>query len=193
MRIFKTELKVHLARFGEKYLSILEFETLINSLAEKINERGLDLNPRLGENLCPNMLLYGRSGIDGLEDNLADTPLMKRPLYIKRHMMAYLDKWDAIRLVQLKENRKWMDIKDNLETGEYVLILDKPSNNSFVIGKVLWTYVDEDGLVRKVKVSFSINGKISLAVRQVVDLSQLQLRDSSPASMMGLPGPDRSA
>ena len=37
VRIFKTELKVHLARLGEKYLSILEFETLINSLAEKIN------------------------------------------------------------------------------------------------------------------------------------------------------------
>ena len=88
VRIFKKELKVHLARFGERYLGVLEFETLVNCLAEKINKRGLSLSPELGENLCPNMLLYGRSGIDGLEEDLADVPLMKRPIYIKRHMMA---------------------------------------------------------------------------------------------------------
>ena len=30
VRIFKKELKVHLARFGERYLEVLEFETLVN-------------------------------------------------------------------------------------------------------------------------------------------------------------------
>ena len=192
VRIFKTELKVHQARYGERYLGVLEFETLINTLATKINERGLSLRPELGENLCPNMLLFGRSGIDGLEEHMADIPLMKRPIYIKMHMMAYLAKWDAIRLVQLRENRKWQETKENLEVGEYVLILDKPLNNSFVIGKVLQTYGDEDGLVRKVKVSFSINSRISSAIRHVVDLSRLELKDSVPAPMLSPPGPTRN-
>ena len=138
------------------------------------------------------MLLYGRSGVDGLEVDLADVPLMKRPIYIKRHMMAYLAKWDAIRLVQLKDHRKWQDIKENLEAGEYVLILDKPLNNSFVIRKVLQTYEDEDRLVRKVKVSFSVNGKISSVIRHVVDLSRLELKDSVPASLLSPPGPVRN-
>ena len=89
----------------------------------------------------------------------------------------------------MKENRKWQETKKNLEVGEYVLILDKPLNNSFVIGKVLHTYVDEDGLVRKVKVSFSVNGKISSAVRHVVDLSRLQLKNIVPAPLLTPPGP----
>ena len=189
VRIFKKELNVHHARYGERFLGVLEFETLVNTLATKINERGLSLRPELGENLCPNMLLFGRSGVDGLEDEMADIPLLRRPTFIKNHMMAYLAKWDAIRMAQLRENKKWQVAKDNLEQGEYVLILDKPLNHSFVIGKVLEAYEDEDGLVRKVKLSFSINGRISSAIRHVIDLSRMKLKDSVPATTLSTPGP----
>ena len=92
----------------------------------------------------------------------------------------------------MKEGSTWQETKKNLEVGEYVLILDKPLNNSFVIGKVLQTYEDEDGLVRKVKVSFSVNGRISSAIRHVVDLFRFGLKDRVPASILSTPGPTRN-
>ena len=46
---------------------------------------------------------------------------------------------------------------------------------------------DRQDKVRKVKVSFSVNGRISSAIRHVVDLFRLGLKESVPASMLSPP------
>ena len=185
----KNQLKVNTVRYGTKYLSILEFETLLNNVAEKVNERGLDLKPGVGEYLCPNQMIYGRSGLDGIEDHVADIPLLKRPFLIQRHLNAYLDKWSAIRQVQLMTSHKWLEEEKNLEVGEYVLILDKPLMNSFTIGRVEECFPDEDDLIRKVRVSYSLKGTLKETLRHVVDLARLKVQDELVEGLEQVQGP----
>ena len=49
---------------------------------------------------------------------------------------------------------KWKQTKDNLQNGDIVLMLDSPNKiGSYQTAKVIQTYPDERGIVRKVKVS----------------------------------------
>ena len=77
----------------------------------------------------------------------------------------------------MMSSHKWLEEETNLQVGEYVLILDKPLMNSFTIGRVEEGYPDKDGLVRKVRVSYSLKGTLKTTLRHVVDLARLKVQD----------------
>ena len=55
-------------------------------------------------------------------------------------------------LTSLQERQRWCTIKNNLEKGDLVLLVeDKQPRNSWNTGRILSTFPDKNGLVRQVE------------------------------------------
>ena len=160
---------------GERLMTILEFEELLNRISCQINSRPLILNPGVGEGICPNDLIRGRSGLTSSERSPLDIPLMDKANLMERHLKSYLQKWDVIRNRELRDLTKWRTPEENIRIGELVQILDRPTIGGFAIGKVTQTYPDEVGLIRSVKLEYSNDGKKKSILRSVRGLSRLDL------------------
>ena len=156
-------------------MTILEFEELLNRISCQINSRPLILNPGVGEGICPNDLIRGRSGLTSSERSPLDIPLMDKANLMERHLKSYLQKWDVIRNRELRDLTKWRTPEENIRIGELVQILDRPTIGGFAIGKVIQIYPDEVGLIRSVKLEYSNDGKKKSILRSVRGLSRLDL------------------
>ena len=62
-------------------------------------------------------------------------------------------RWQKEYLQTLQVRGKWINVRRNLEVGDIVLIKDENlARNEWHLGKVVETHIDEDGLVRKVRI-----------------------------------------
>lgn len=62
-------------------------------------------------------------------------------------------RWVKEYLPSLQERQKWNKVKQNLQPGDVVMILDeKAPRNSWLLGRVVHTKTDSKGLVRRVLV-----------------------------------------
>ena len=177
VRTLKQELLVEEKIKGRRNLNVLEFETVLNKIAAKINDRALIYFGGIGEHLTPNQLILGNSGRKTGTPEVLNIPLMAKAKLVEEYVNTYLDKWDDIRRKELVNLNKWPTIEENLTVGEMVLILDKPTKGGFTIGRIINVFPDPAGLVRTVEIQYSVNGKIHKANRSIRGLSRIDVLD----------------
>ena len=82
--------------------------------------------------------------------------------------------WYREYIHNLQIKRKWVKDVPNLQEGDIVLIKDVASHrNDWPLGRVVKTFPGDDGLVRKVEVQTTKDGKVSLFIRPVNELVHL--------------------
>ncbi|XP_064635230.1 uncharacterized protein LOC135492608 [Lineus longissimus] len=130
---------------------LCEIEAVLNGCPiTKASDDPLDL-----EALTPNHLLLLKC-----KPNLPPGLFDKDDIYAKRRWrqvqyLAYLfwHWWVKEYLLQLQERQKWLFPRRNLQTDDIVIIADEASpRNSWPLAKVLETFPDRRGFVRKVRV-----------------------------------------
>lgn len=85
-------------------------------------------------------------------------------------------RWAQKYLPLLQERQKWVTPKKNIQTGDIVLIVDATApRGSWVMGRVLQTFQDGNGLVRSVK----IKTQTSILERPITKVCLL-VEDCSP-------------
>ena len=129
-------------------MSHLEFETMLNILASWVNERPLSLYAKVGEHLYPNQLLYGNNGVSLGIGDLPELPMLERARLVQEYTKIYLDKWESLRMGELRTLGKWREIQGNVRVGEIVQILDKPTEGGFTLGRIIGIHPDSRGTVR---------------------------------------------
>ena len=137
---------------------------LLTKIAYTVNSRPLGLanisaSSQQEDNmqpLTPNMLLLGRSSnASPPMEFSADDRFCRRLAYVSQVEQEWWDRWIKVVLPTLFSYRKWKVKEKNLEIGELV-ILHYPGNfkDDYCIAKVTKVHPSEDGLVRKVTVSY---------------------------------------
>ena len=130
---------------------LCEAEAILNS--RPITTPSSDPNDL--EALTPNHLLLLRT-----KPSLPPGLFQKDDLYVRRRWrqvqyMADLfwKRWVREYLPELQVRQKWMRVSRNFVSGDIVLLVDENApRNSWVMGKVVQTVPDENGLVRRVRV-----------------------------------------
>ncbi|XP_033729155.1 uncharacterized protein LOC117318258 [Pecten maximus] len=126
--------------------------------------------------LTPNTLLTQKTG-DSVEPftNLDVTEAYKSHWkYAQVLSDQFWKRWQREFLPTLQQRRKWHKEHPNLQEGDVVLLQDKGlPRNRWPLGVVSRVFPGYDGLVRKVEVRISRDGKHSNFIRPVVDLVKL--------------------
>ncbi len=131
-------------------------QTLMCEIEAIMNDRPFTASPNdLNdlEALTPNHLLLLKR-----QPSLPPGLFEKEDLYARRRwkQVQYLadlfwKRWVREYLPLLQERQKWTQVKQNLTSGDVVMIIDDPApRNSWVLGKVIQTIPDAKGLVRRV-------------------------------------------
>ena len=154
----KTELRFQLRQQHQRRLTYEEYHTLLYRVAATLNDRPLILSPEIGEAITPNHLLHffaeGGRESDGLHSS-ALTPSKRR---LDEHLRSWWERFSlALSKTQHRE-AKWKTASDNLQAGDVVLMLDKPTPfGSFKLARVSAVFPDAHNLVRKVQVTYVSN------------------------------------
>ena len=144
---------------GSPNLNFNEFRILLTKCADMMNSRPLGAQHGDGElqPLTPNHLLLGRASSDvavldyeALEE--APERFTKRAAHIKELGRLFWNTWLTQVFPALLPFRTWTRRQQNLETGDIVMVLNKPKLGkvSYRLARVIATDADEDGLCRKV-------------------------------------------
>lgn len=133
-----------------------EVESIINgrpltTISDDVN----DVEP-----LTPNHLLLLKS-----QPNMPPGIFSKDDMYTRKRwkQVQYLvdlfwNRWTREYLSLLQERQKWLKPKRNFMTGDIVLIVDSSSpRNSWLMGRVVETFPDSSGTVRRVKIKTKTN------------------------------------
>ena len=108
------------------------------------------------EPLTPNHLLTMKSRVllpPPGEFQRADMYLIKRWKRVQYLVNQFWDRWRKGFLLALPERQKWNVPRRNLQPGDVVLLKDdSTARNQWRSARVEETYMDEDGLVRRVRV-----------------------------------------
>lgn len=133
-----------------------EVESIINgrpltTISDDVN----DVEP-----LTPNHLLLLKS-----QPNMPPGIFSKDDMYTRKRwkQVQYLvdlfwNRWTREYLSLLQERQKWLKPRRNFMTGDIVLIVDSSSpRNSWLMGRVVETFPDSSGTVRRVKIKTKTN------------------------------------
>lgn len=155
--------KILRATLKEQTLNDESLQTLMCEVEAVINDRPIttpsdDLNDF--EALTPNHLLLLKR-----HPSLPPGLFEKEDLYSRRRwkQVQYLadlfwKRWVREYLPLLQEHQKWTQVKQNLTPGDVVMIVDDSApRNSWVLGRVIQTFSDTKGLVRRVLVKTKSN------------------------------------
>lgn len=138
-------------------------QTVLCEVEAIINDRPLTAasdDPNDLEALSPNhLLLLKRQPFlpPGLFQS-GDLYARRRWKQVQYMADLFWKRWTREYLPLLQERQKWFTTKENLATGDIVLIVDESApRNSWVMGKILKTLPDKKGFVRKVMVKTKTN------------------------------------
>ena len=106
--------------------------------------------------LTPNQLLLARSSnISPPMEYSSDDRFCTRLAYVAQVEKEWWDRWIKVVLPSLFSYKKWKVKKDNIKVGELVMLrYNKQFKDDYCLAKVSEVHPDEDGLVRKVTVSY---------------------------------------
>ncbi|XP_069119011.1 uncharacterized protein [Argopecten irradians] len=85
---------------------------------------------------------------------------------------SFWSRWQKEYLQSLQGRKKWQSERQNVKTGDIVLLIDKKKlpRNDWSVSRVVDTFSREDNLVRKVEVKVIRDGTTSYYIRPVTDL-----------------------
>lgn len=141
-----------------RYPSDEVMETIMLEAEAIVNSRPLTYVPLEDENqeaLTPNhFLLYGSTGIKQPAMNPADDGNVLRDSYrlAQRIVDGFWTRWTREYLPMLTRRTKWFEPTRPLKPGDLVIVVDEASRNSWERGRILETYPDKSGNVRRAKV-----------------------------------------
>lgn len=144
----------------EKHGTQLDEESLRTLLCEAeciVNSRPIvrSSNPE-DEPLTPNHILTMKSRVlmpPPGEFQRNDVYLTKRWKRVQYLANCFWEQWRKRYLMSLQERQKWSKMRRNVQKGDIVLLKDDTAaRNNWKSARVEEAYVDEDGLVRNVKV-----------------------------------------
>jgi len=139
-------------------LSYPEYVTLGHNVANMVNSRPLSLVPsEPGDEmavLTPNSLILGR--------NKSENPRcypkgnsIPRTSEVNEIITRFWKKWMEIARPALMQQKKWHEKTRNLVVDDVVIVLENDAlGKAYRLARVVKTIPSEDGLVRKVKVSY---------------------------------------
>ena len=145
--------------FGRDASELLErfYKPCCESCESIMNSRPITTvssDPNDNEPLTPNHLLLLKSEVNlplGLfkrEDSL----LRRRWKQVQYLADIFWKRWSREYLPLLQLRQKWVHPKRNLTVGDIVLVASGSHHNSWPLGRVVETFPDKGGLVRRVKV-----------------------------------------
>ncbi|KAK3107001.1 hypothetical protein FSP39_004706 [Pinctada imbricata] len=86
----------------------------------------------------------------------------------------FWNRWQGEYIQLLQSRRKWKDSKENVKTGDVVLLRDKDAHrNEWPLGVIHNVFPDADAKVRKVEIRVSKNGQIVHYMRPVNEIVML--------------------
>ena len=175
----KRQLKIFRIKEGDKKLSALEYETLFSRIAATINQRPLVKITEPGLTLCPNDVLHGHNQSSVDQERITDSNLLTRYKTVQMSLRTWWKIYHDDFLKTAKNMYKWQNEKQNLKIGDLCLMLDSPNQvGSYRVCRVVQTYPDDRGLVRKVLVEYSHNNSKIQVKRSSHTLSLLLNEDS---------------
>lgn len=162
-RLIRSIRKVLNSTFKVQNLDEDGFHTVLCEVESIINGRPLtnsSPDPNDLEALTPNHLLLLKTS-----PSLPPGEFQKDDLYTRRRwkQVQYMSdlfwkRWVQEYLTQLQERQKWTGVKRNFVIGDIVLIVDETApRNSWVMGKVIQTFPDRKGLVRRLLIKTKTN------------------------------------
>ncbi|MCG7878636.1 MAG: hypothetical protein N0C90_20255, partial [Candidatus Thiodiazotropha endolucinida] len=151
-----------LATLLYKHGTQLDDESLRTFLCESaaiVNSRPLTVDnvndPTSVTPLTPNHLLTFKTKVVlPPPGNFQSTSLYSRKRWRRtQHLVnEFWSRWRLEFLQNLQSRQKWLKVKRNMRVGDIVLLKDdNQPRNRWRIGRVVDTFKDEDGLIRKVK------------------------------------------
>lgn len=147
---------------------LCEVEAILNDRPiTKLSDDPNDLEP-----LTPNHILLMK-GKPGLPAGL----FVKKDLYVRRRWRQaqyiaglFWKRWVQEYLPPLQERQKWSQPRRNFAPGDIVIVVDSAApRDSWLLGRVLETFPDKNGLVRSVR----LNTKNNVFERPVTKLCLL--------------------
>ena len=146
---------------GER-LSIMQWETLVASISNSINNLPLGLGNKVEsiENLdliTPNRLLLGRNNDRSPTGTLSVVDDFSKMLYSNAKIFkAWFKAWLISYVPQLIQLTKWFKSDEQLKVGDVVLFLksDKAFETQYQYGLVKHVYQSRDGFVRKAEIEY---------------------------------------
>ncbi|CAG2191402.1 unnamed protein product [Mytilus edulis] len=137
--------------------------TFMCEAAAIVNSRPLTLDnlndPLSEEPLTPNHILTMKSKIilpPPGQFQRSDIYSRKRWRRVQFLANEFWNRWRKEYLSNLQSRKKWTAPRRNLQVGDIVMIKDEQAaRNQWHLGKINTAHVDEDGLVRKVRVTIS--------------------------------------
>ena len=151
-RMIVTTLKNHSITDESLQTFLCEAEAQLNG--RPLADSYID-DPQSNEPLTPNHLL--------LLDPTKTLPLgtfNKKDCYSKQRFKqiqlladSFWKRWTTEYLTSLQERQKWISVKNNIEQGDIVLLVDdKQPRGTWTIARVIETFPDKHGLVREVHI-----------------------------------------
>lgn len=156
-------------------LTYEEFETLLIKIEALLNSRPLHQNPLTPCDepaLTPFHFINQRGYKPTALDSSVKVPLTKKWLMIKEIQNQFWHKFQTNYLIELQTKIKWQTPQRNLQINELVLIKEPSITPAhWKMGKVVTTYPDPQGTVRKVQVQTAACKEPTLhAVNRLVPL-----------------------
>nr|XP_034328410.1 uncharacterized protein LOC117689956 [Crassostrea gigas] len=157
----------------------LTHEVLVTLMAEVcgiLNSRpiaAIDTDPSSPMVLSPNILLTQKQGeIGTISDHLSIKDMYSASW---KHVQVLSDmfwkKWRATYLESLQRRRKWCSSKQNLKTGDIVLLREKDVHrNMWPLGIVERPIETNDRLVRKAVIRVVKDGKVTTYTRPIAEM-----------------------
>ena len=156
-RCIPTVRKILQALLREQTTDDESLVTLMCEVESIMNSRPITTvssDPNDNEPLTPNHLLLLKSEVNlppGLfkrEDSLS----RRRWKQVQYLADIFWKRWSREYLPLLQLRQKWLHPKRNLAVGDIVLVASESHRNSWPLGRVVETFPDKRGLVRRVKV-----------------------------------------
>ena len=140
-------------------MTFSELQPVCFEAANLINERPIGRHPTSPDDesyLCPNDLLLGRSTSRVPSGPFVQTNNPRhRYEFIQKIVDNFWRRWTRDYFPSLIIQQKWHTIKRNLKKGDIVLIQDSNQiRGQWKLGKVSEVFPGEDGIVRKVHVTY---------------------------------------
>lgn len=158
---------------GEIILTFSELQTTFFEIANLLNERPIGIKPgceiNLGQYLCPNDLLLGRSSIRTPTGSYSSTANLKvRQTFINLVTESFWKRWIRDYFPTLIVKQKWHVDKRNLCVGDVVLVRDRNAlKNSWKLAQVSRIKPSSDGKVRDVELRYKSKGSATSYTGQV--------------------------
>ncbi|XP_062716249.1 uncharacterized protein LOC134291888 [Aedes albopictus] len=158
-------------------------ETIMLEAEGIVNSRPLTYVPLESDNqeaLTPNhFLLYGSSGIKQPTTNPVHNGNILRDSYrlAQRIVDEFWTRWTREYLPMLTRRVKWFDPVKPLEPGDIVVVIGDTVRNHWERGRILETYPDKSGQVRRAKVQTTRG----VFIRHAVKLAKLDVAEPTEA------------